>query len=91
MLELARQRKAKSAPRPKKKSGMLSCCAAPMTAYAQELVQANRMAKKLEIDIDTIFDKIDKDGSGMLDRFDSYFFAFPLAYLYVDMLAIFEK
>ena len=28
---------------------------------------------------------------GLLDRFDSYFFAFPLAYLYVDMLAIFEK
>ena len=27
---------------------------------------------------------------GLLDRFDSYFFAFPLAYLYVDMLAIFE-
>ncbi len=26
---------------------------------------------------------------GLLDRFDSYFFAFPLAYLYVDMLAIF--
>ena len=27
---------------------------------------------------------------GLLDRFDSYFFAFPLAYLYVDALAIFE-
>ena len=27
---------------------------------------------------------------GLLDRFDSYFFAFPLACLYVDMLAIFE-
>lgn len=27
---------------------------------------------------------------GLLDRFDSYFFAFPLVYLYVDMLAIFE-
>ena len=28
---------------------------------------------------------------GLLDRFDSYFFAFPLAYLYVDMLAIFAQ
>lgn len=27
---------------------------------------------------------------GMLDRFDSYFFAFPLAYLYIELLAIFE-
>jgi len=28
---------------------------------------------------------------GLLDRFDSYFFAFPLAYFYVDMLAIFAQ
>ena len=27
---------------------------------------------------------------GLLDRFDSYFLAFPLAYLYVDMLAVFS-
>jgi len=27
---------------------------------------------------------------GLLDRFDSYFLAFPLAYLYVDVLAIFS-
>ena len=32
----------------------------------------------------------DDDQVGLLDRFDSYFFAFPLAYLYVDALAIFE-
>ena len=27
---------------------------------------------------------------GLLDRFDSYFLAFPLAYLYVDVLAVFS-
>ena len=27
---------------------------------------------------------------GLLDRFDSYFLAFPLAYLYVEMLAVFS-
>ena len=26
---------------------------------------------------------------GMLDRFDSYFFAFPVAYVYLEIIAIF--
>ncbi|MGB1719066.1 MAG: phosphatidate cytidylyltransferase, partial [Candidatus Latescibacterota bacterium] len=27
---------------------------------------------------------------GMLDRFDSYFFAFPLAYVYAELLIVFR-
>lgn len=43
--------------------------------FSKKFLEANRRQRKLQINIDEIFAKIDKDGSGTLDRFEFMSFA----------------